>query len=97
MRERGVDFLKVPRSYYADLQSRAGRIDEPIGDLERLGILVDRDDNGYMLQALTRPVEDRPTLFLEIVQRKGGRGFGRSNFRTLLEAFEREQGGRANA
>ena len=96
MQSQGIDFLKVPHSYYTDLQSRMGRIDEPISDLERLGILVDRDDEGYMLQIFTRPVEDRPTLFFEIIQRKGSRSFGKGNFKALFEAIEREQEARGN-
>jgi len=96
LREQGVEFLQVPHSYYAELQARVGRIEEPIEDLERLGILVDRDDEGYMLQIFTRPVEDRPTLFYEIIQRKGSRSFGKGNFKALFEAIEREQARRGN-
>ncbi len=73
MQQQGVEFLTVPSSYYRDLQGRVGKIDEEIEDLERLGILVDRDDEGYMLQIFTKPVEDRPTVFYEIIQRKGSR------------------------
>lgn len=93
---QGVDFLTVPHSYYTELQARIGKIDEPIEELERLGILVDRDDEGYMLQIFTRPVEDRPTLFFEIIQRKGSRSFGKGNFKALFEAIEREQASRGN-
>ena len=96
MQAQGVEFLTVPSSYYKDLQNRIGRIDEPIEELERLGILVDRDDEGYMLQIFTRPVEDRPTLFFEIIQRKGSRSFGKGNFKALFEALEREQANRGN-
>jgi 4-hydroxyphenylpyruvate dioxygenase len=96
MQQQGVSFLTVPHSYYAELQERVGRIDEPIDELERLGILVDRDDEGYMLQIFTRPVEDRPTLFYEIIQRKGSRSFGKGNFKALFEAIEREQAARGN-
>jgi 4-hydroxyphenylpyruvate dioxygenase len=96
MKQQGVDFLTVPHSYYTDLQTRIGKIDEPIGDLERLGILVDRDNEGYMLQIFTRPVEDRPTVFYEIIQRKGSRSFGKGNFKALFEAIEREQALRGN-
>ena len=96
MQAQGVDFLTVPHSYYTELQNRIGKIDEPIEELERLGILVDRDDEGYMLQIFTRPVEDRPTLFFEIIQRKGSRSFGKGNFRALFEAIEREQADRGN-
>ncbi len=96
MQQQGVSFLTVPHSYYADLQTRIGKIDEPIEDLERLGILVDRDNEGYMLQIFTRPVEDRPTVFYEIIQRKGSRSFGKGNFKALFEAIEREQASRGN-
>ena len=96
MKQQGVSFLTVPHSYYTELQDRIGKIDEPIEDLERLGILVDRDNEGYMLQIFTRPVEDRPTVFYEIIQRKGSRSFGKGNFKALFEAIEREQDARGN-
>ena len=96
LREQGVEFLRVPHTYYSELQARVGKIDEPIDELEKLGILVDRDDQGYMLQIFTRPVEDRPTLFFEIIQRKGSRSFGKGNFKALFEAIEREQQARGN-
>jgi 4-hydroxyphenylpyruvate dioxygenase len=96
MRRNGVDFLRVPSTYYDDLESRVGKIDEPIDELRELGILVDRDDEGYMLQLFTRPVEDRPTLFYEVIQRKGSRSFGKGNFKALFEAIEREQARRGN-
>jgi 4-hydroxyphenylpyruvate dioxygenase len=96
LRAQGVEFLRVPHTYYQDLQARIGPIDEPIEALEELGILVDRDDEGYMLQIFTRPVEDRPTLFFEIIQRKGSRSFGKGNFKALFEAIEREQAIRGN-
>jgi 4-hydroxyphenylpyruvate dioxygenase len=96
MKEQGVDFLTVPHNYYSELAGRVGHIDEPIDELERLGVLVDRDDEGYMLQIFTRPVEDRPTLFYEIIQRKGSRSFGKGNFKALFEAIEREQDLRGN-
>jgi 4-hydroxyphenylpyruvate dioxygenase len=96
LRSQGVDFLRVPNTYYEELVSRIGKIDEPIGELSRLGILVDRDDEGYMLQIFTKPVEDRPTLFFEIIQRKGSRSFGKGNFKALFEAIEREQAARGN-
>lgn len=96
MQQQGVSFLAVPHSYYTELQGRIGKIDEPIEELERLGILVDRDDEGYMLQIFTRPVEDRPTVFYEIIQRKGSRSFGKGNFKALFEAIEREQASRGN-
>jgi 4-hydroxyphenylpyruvate dioxygenase len=96
MQSQGVEFLTVPHTYYTELAARIGHIDEPIEELERLGILVDRDDEGYMLQIFTRPVEDRPTLFYEIIQRKGSRSFGKGNFKALFEAIEREQELRGN-
>ncbi|HEX4064515.1 MAG TPA: 4-hydroxyphenylpyruvate dioxygenase [Acidobacteriaceae bacterium] len=96
LQEQGVAFLKVPHTYYTELEGRVGKIDEPIAELEKLGILVDRDDEGYMLQIFTKPVEDRPTLFFEIIQRKGSRSFGKGNFKALFEAIEREQAARGN-
>ena len=93
---QGVEFLHVPHSYYSELQNRVGKIDEPVEELEKLGILADRDDEGYMLQIFTKPVEDRPTLFYEIIQRKGSRSFGKGNFKALFEAIEREQQLRGN-
>jgi 4-hydroxyphenylpyruvate dioxygenase len=96
MRERGFEFLRVPGTYYGDLLNRVGRIDEPVEDLEKLGILVDRDDEGYMLQIFTKPVQDRPTLFYEVIQRKGSRSFGKGNFKALFEAIEHEQARRGN-
>ncbi len=96
LQDRGVEFLKVPSSYYRDLISRVGKIDEDIEPLEELGILVDRDDEGYLLQIFTKPVEDRPTLFFEIIQRKGAQSFGKGNFKALFEAIEREQSARGN-
>jgi 4-hydroxyphenylpyruvate dioxygenase len=96
LQEQGVAFLQVPHSYYTELQGRVGTIDEPIDELEKLGILVDRDEEGYMLQIFTRPVEDRPTVFFEIIQRKGSRSFGKGNFKALFEAIEREQQARGN-
>jgi 4-hydroxyphenylpyruvate dioxygenase len=96
LRRNGVEFLRVPNTYYDDLELRVGKIDEPISELQQLGILVDRDDEGYMLQLFTRPVEDRPTVFYEVIQRKGSRSFGKGNFRALFEAIEREQARRGN-
>ena len=93
---RGVDFLKVPDSYYDDLFERVGQIDEDIAPLRELGILVDRDDEGYLLQLFSKPVEDRPTMFFEIIQRKGAKSFGKGNFKALFEALEREQANRGN-
>jgi 4-hydroxyphenylpyruvate dioxygenase len=96
MQQQGVNFLTIPHSYYTELQERVGKIDEPIDELERLGILVDRDNEGYMLQIFSQPVEDRPTVFFEIIQRKGSRSFGKGNFKALFEAIEREQDARGN-
>jgi 4-hydroxyphenylpyruvate dioxygenase len=94
--ERGVEFLKVPGTYYDELLDRIGPIDEDLAPLRKLGILVDRDDEGYLLQIFTKPVEDRPTLFFEIIQRKGAKSFGAGNFKALFEALEREQELRGN-
>jgi 4-hydroxyphenylpyruvate dioxygenase len=96
LRNRGVEFLQVPTTYYDDLQDRVGKIDEDLAPLKELGILVDRDDEGYLLQLFTKPVEDRPTLFFEIIQRKGAKSFGKGNFKALFEAIEREQAARGN-
>jgi 4-hydroxyphenylpyruvate dioxygenase len=96
LRDRGVEFLKAPTTYYKELQGRVGTIDEPIDQLEALGILVDRDPDGYLLQIFSKPVEDRPTLFYEIIERKGARSFGKGNFKALFEAIEQEQAKRGN-
>jgi 4-hydroxyphenylpyruvate dioxygenase len=96
LRNRGVEFLQVPTMYYDDLLSRVGAIDEDIEPLKELGVLVDRDEEGYLLQIFTKPVEDRPTLFFEIIQRKGAQSFGKGNFKALFEAIEREQEMRGN-
>jgi len=96
LREQGIEFLRVPAAYYDELAQRIGPIDEPLDRLRELGILVDRDDEGYMLQIFTRPVADRPTLFYEVIQRKGSRSFGKGNFKALFEALEREQARRGN-
>lgn len=96
LRDNGVEFLYVPSTYYADLIDRVGQINEPIERLAELGILVDRDEEGYLLQIFTKPVEDRPTLFYEIIERHGSRGFGKGNFKALFEAIEREQDLRGN-
>ena len=93
---RGVEFLKVPTTYYDDLLDRVGKIDEDLAPLKELGILVDRDNEGYLLQLFSKPVEDRPTLFFEIIQRKGAKSFGKGNFKALFEAIEREQEARGN-
>ena len=96
LRDNGVEFLRVPDDYYEILPGRVGPIDEALGTLKELGILVDKDDQGYLLQIFTQPVEDRPTLFFEIIQRKGCQGFGKGNFKALFEAIEREQARRGN-
>ncbi|HQT24851.1 MAG: 4-hydroxyphenylpyruvate dioxygenase [Sphingobacteriales bacterium 17-39-43] len=96
LEDRGVEFLKVPSIYYDDLEARVGKIEEDIEPLKNLGILVDRDEEGYLLQIFTKPVEDRPTLFFEIIQRKGAKSFGAGNFKALFEALEREQEARGN-
>jgi 4-hydroxyphenylpyruvate dioxygenase len=93
---RGVEFLNIPTTYYDDLVDRVGDIDENIYSLKELGILVDRDDEGYLLQIFTKPVQDRPTVFFEIIQRKGANSFGKGNFKALFEAIEREQEARGN-
>ena len=91
LKDRGVEFLYVPETYYIDVLDRVGKIDEDLKPLQELGILIDRDDEGYLLQLFTKPVEDRPTLFFEIIQRKGAKSFGKGNFKALFEAIEREQ------
>jgi 4-hydroxyphenylpyruvate dioxygenase len=96
LRDRGIEFLQAPSTYYDTLQKRVGKIDEPLDRLRELGILVDRDPDGYLLQIFTKPVQDRPTLFYEIIERKGARSFGKGNFRALFEAIEREQALRGN-
>ncbi len=96
LQARGVEFLTVPGSYYDELFDRVGKIDEDLAPLRELGILVDRDDEGYLLQIFTKPVEDRPTVFYEIIQRKGAKSFGKGNFKALFESIEREQALRGN-
>lgn len=96
LRSRGVEFLQVPSTYYSDLLDRVGHIDEDLEPLKELGILVDRDEEGYLLQLFTKPVQDRPTVFFEIIQRKGAKSFGKGNFKALFEAIEREQEARGN-
>jgi 4-hydroxyphenylpyruvate dioxygenase len=91
LRENGIDFLVVPDAYYDEVVARIGHIDENIEDLKKLNILVDRDEDGYLLQIFTKPVQDRPTVFYEIIQRKGAKSFGKGNFKALFEAIEREQ------
>jgi 4-hydroxyphenylpyruvate dioxygenase len=96
LQKRGLEFLHIPSTYYETVLDRVGHIDEDLEPLRRLGILVDRDDEGYLLQIFTKPVEDRPTLFFEIIQRKGAKSFGKGNFKALFEALEREQEARGN-
>ncbi|MCM5662056.1 4-hydroxyphenylpyruvate dioxygenase [Galbibacter mesophilus] len=91
LKSRGVEFLHVPDTYYDTVLDRVGKIDEDLKPLQELGILIDRDDEGYLLQLFTKPVLDRPTMFIEIIQRKGAKSFGKGNFKALFEAIEREQ------
>ena len=91
LRKRGVEFLYVPDNYYTDLKERVGNIEEEIAELRAKNILVDRDDEGYLLQIFTKPVQDRPTVFFEIIERKGAKSFGKGNFKALFESIEREQ------
>ncbi len=96
LQKNGMEFLRVPHNYYEEALTRVGKINEDLAQLEELGILVDRDDEGYLLQIFSKPVQDRPTLFYEIIERHGSRGFGKGNFRALFEAIEREQELRGN-
>lgn len=96
LKSRGIEFLKIPGSYYDTVLDRVGTIDEDLKPLRELGILIDRDDEGYLLQIFTKPLEDRPTLFFEIIQRKGAKSFGKGNFKALFESLEREQDLRGN-
>ena len=96
LKANGVEFLPTPKSYYDDLKKRIKGVDEDIDTLSELGILLDSDDNGYMLQIFTRPIQDRPTLFYEIIQRKGSQSFGKGNFKALFESIERDQLKRGN-
>lgn len=96
LRAAGVEFLRIPRSYYENLEEWVGKINQPIDKLAELGILVDRDEEGYLLQIFTQPVEDRPTLFFEVIERHGAQGFGEGNFKSLFVAIEREQAVRGN-
>jgi 4-hydroxyphenylpyruvate dioxygenase len=96
LRQRGVEFLKVPDAYYADVLDRVGHINEDLQELKRLNILIDRDEEGYLLQIFTKPIQDRPTLFFEIIERNGAKSFGKGNFKALFEAIELEQGLRGN-
>ncbi|MCX6323875.1 MAG: 4-hydroxyphenylpyruvate dioxygenase [Sphingobacteriales bacterium] len=96
LQQRGVEFLNIPGSYYETVLERVGKIDEDLEPLQKLGILIDRDDEGYLLQIFSKPMQDRPTLFFEIIQRKGAKSFGKGNFKALFEALEREQDARGN-
>ena len=96
LQRRGIEFLNIPDSYYVDVLDRVGHIDEDLAPLQQLGILIDRDEEGYLLQIFSKPLEDRPTLFFEIIQRKGAKSFGKGNFKALFEALEREQDARGN-
>jgi 4-hydroxyphenylpyruvate dioxygenase len=96
LQRRGVNFLSTPHTYYEEVPARVGAIDEDYADLQRLGILADRDDDGYLLQIFTKTAQDRPTLFFEVIERHGARGFGDGNFKALFEAIEREQALRGN-
>ena len=96
LQSRGVEFLKIPASYYVNILERVGKIDEDLEPLSELGILIDRDEEGYLLQIFSKPLQDRPTLFFEIIQRKGAKSFGKGNFKALFEALEREQDARGN-
>jgi len=96
LQKRGIEFLNIPTSYYGTVLERVGKIDEDIAPLQKLGILIDRDEEGYLLQIFSKPLQDRPTLFFEIIQRKGAKSFGKGNFKALFEALEREQDARGN-
>ena len=96
LQNRGIDFLSIPDSYYEHVLDRVGKIDEDLAPLQDLGILIDRDEEGYLLQIFSKPLEDRPTLFFEIIQRKGAKSFGKGNFKALFEALEKEQDARGN-
>lgn len=96
LQSRGIEFLKIPMSYYSDVLDRVGKIDEDLLPLSELGILIDKDEEGYLLQIFSKPLQDRPTIFFEIIQRKGAKSFGKGNFKALFEALEREQDARGN-
>jgi 4-hydroxyphenylpyruvate dioxygenase len=96
LQKRGIEFLSIPASYYETVLERVGKIDEDLQPLQELGVLIDRDEEGYLLQIFSKPLEDRPTLFFEIIQRKGAKSFGKGNFKALFEALEREQDARGN-
>jgi 4-hydroxyphenylpyruvate dioxygenase len=96
LRKRGVEFLYVPENYYDDIKDRVGSINEDVMALKKQNILIDRDEEGYLLQIFTKPVQDRPTVFFEIIERNGARSFGKGNFKALFESIEREQALRGN-
>ena len=96
LKSNGVEFLPTPKSYYKDLINRVGEIKEDLKEISEMGILIDSDEKGYMLQIFTKPIQDRPTLFFEIIQRKGSNSFGKGNFKALFESIEREQNQRGN-
>jgi 4-hydroxyphenylpyruvate dioxygenase len=96
LRKRGMEFLYVPDNYYEEVLDRVGKIDEDLKDLKKLNILIDRDEEGYLLQIFSKPVQDRPTLFFEIIERNGAKSFGKGNFKALFESIEREQALRGN-
>jgi 4-hydroxyphenylpyruvate dioxygenase len=96
LRSRGIEFLRVPDEYYDIMADRVGEIDEPWEEIAKQGVLVDRDDEGYLLQIFSRPIQDRPTAFIEVIERHGSRGFGKGNFKALFEALELEQDRRGN-
>ena len=96
LKSNGVEFLPTPQSYYKDLINRVGEIKEDLKEIAEMGILIDTDEKGYMLQIFTKPIQDRPTLFFEIIQRKGSNSFGKGNFKALFESIEREQNQRGN-
>jgi 4-hydroxyphenylpyruvate dioxygenase len=96
LRRRGIEFLRVPEAYYDIMPGRVGKIEEPMDEVRELGLLVDRDDEGYLVQTFSRPIQDRPTSFIEVIQRHGSRGFGKGNFKALFEALEMEQDRRGN-
>ena len=96
LRKRGMEFLYVPDTYYEDVMDRVGTINEDLKDLKKLNILIDRDEEGYLLQIFSKPVQDRPTLFFEIIERNGAKSFGKGNFKALFESIEREQALRGN-
>jgi len=96
VQQRGIEFLNTPDSYYAELPKRVGGISERIDDIKKLRILVDKDEKGYMLQIFTKPLQDRPTLFFELIQRRGSESFGKGNFKALFESIEQEQAKRGN-